>query len=112
MAKVKVVIAERNGELVVEPAVAVLEKNGGGANVDKLKIFNSADEDVVIHIYSDEPFGNAGSDKLFTIASKKASVLKPLNAAAVEAVYSYQVLGIKTGRKGKGNSDPMLIIDN
>lgn len=114
MAKVKVVIVEQNGEFFVQPAVAVLDTSGTLANTDKLKIFNSTSEDLVVRISNTAVFDTTGTNKspqLEDVASG-ASTMRQVAASATLGRYEYEIFMRKSGKKAKGNSDPVIIIDN
>ena len=106
----KVVVVDIGGEFFVQPAAAVLEKGSSASNNDFVKIYNAANEDAVFYISTNTVFGAAVSQTQI-IASKKSIQLQLDNGAAA-GVYSYQVLMVASGKKAKGNSDPVIIVEN
>lgn len=111
---VKVVIVKRDDEFLVQPAVAVLEKDSSkgsnGPDHDRLKIYNATDEDAEFRIGSDLPFGNAAPQTVL-IRSRRSIQLQVVDTA-VEGSYIYEVWMVASRKKAHGNSDPMLIIEN
>ena len=106
MAKKRVMVFDRGGELVVEPPVA--ELTGG----DVMRIVNNTDDDLV-WIVSDTTIFTGGAPVLETIAARKLSSPKTaVNTPNFAATAAYQLISIKSGRKGKGNSDPVIIVEN
>lgn len=106
MAKKKVHVVFKDAEFVVDPPVVELQFQAGGAN-DQLKLINRTDEDLVWSLEDPAAFGAA---VLEIVRRKSISAAKsPQN---VSGVFEYQVLMIKSGKKAKGNSDPVIIIEN
>jgi hypothetical protein len=112
MPKVRVRIFERDGEFYVEPPTVFLGYSATAADNDKLRIFNSTAEDLVFQIDSDEVFGAAAGTQAQLIKAGKSAKI-PVVATAVDGKeYAYRIFMVKSGKKAKGNSDPVLIIDN
>jgi hypothetical protein len=105
MAKKKVMVIEKDGEFFVDPPAVELEFKPGAA--DELKIINRTNEDLVWRVEDAAAFGAA---VLEIVPRRKISVAK--TAQNVSGVFDYQVLMIKSGKKAKGNSDPVIIIEN
>ena len=102
MPSVRVCVVESNGDFFVQPAAVAAEKN------DSLRIHNLTNEDLVFRIDATSPFGAEQ-----TVLVKKGSKAKiPVSNTAADGPYPYQILMVQSGKKAKGNSDPMLIIDN
>ena len=99
---VKVHVIESDGEIFVRPPAVSAEKT------DSLRIFNATSEDLVFHIDADVV---ALADKTKIVKSQKKETLNILNSA-LDGSYPFQILMVKSGKKAKGNSDPVLIIDN
>ncbi len=110
MAKVNVFIVQQDGEFVVQPAITVLDPAAG----DKLKIFNMTKDDIVFRldlpVGSASPFTAAGNESLDDIP-KGGVLTRQVLGAAPAATYTYEIFMRQSGKKAKGNSDPMLIID-
>jgi hypothetical protein len=103
--KRKVLVLFKDGEFVVDPPTVELEFQGG--NGDQLRLVNRTNEDLV---WSLEDAAAFGAPILEIVKSNKLSPLK--TAANITGVFEYQVLMIKSGKKAKGNSDPVIIIEN
>jgi hypothetical protein len=114
MARIPVVIVERNGEFFADPGVAVLSKGGGGGPADSLLIINTTSQDAVLRI-PDAGLFVAGQGVLQVLTRRGGGANRftgTVQAGAAVGDYSYQVLMIDSGTKAKGNSDPQIIIDN
>jgi hypothetical protein len=105
MAKKKVMVLEKDGEFFVDPPAVELEFKLG--NPDELKLINRTNEDLVWRVEDATAFGAA---VLEIVQKKKISPAKTVQN--VSGVFEYQVLMIKSGKKAKGNSDPVIIIEN
>jgi|RhiMetdeSRZDD1v2_1073273.scaffolds.fasta_scaffold1965108_2 hypothetical protein len=103
--KKRVLVSERNGEFVVEPAV--IELSGG----DQLRLLNNTDEDLLWIVSNGNLFnGGAFSDNV--TAHKPSNPKNPVNTANFADFAAYQVIMIKSGKKARGNSDPVIIVEN
>ena len=100
------VYADSDGVYHVHPPVVVLSKTGNV--VDKFELVNVTGADFVFGIEEGafNPVGNGPEAKPL----KKNSKVGPLTPQ-VSGAYSYSVVATKTGKKAKGNSDPVIIID-
>ena len=107
MAKKKVMVLEKDGEFYVDPPAVELEFKAGPGNADELKVINRTNEDLVWRVEDPAAFGAA---VLEIVPKKKISPAK--TAQNVSGVFEYQVLMIRSGKKAKGNSDPVIIIEN
>ena len=105
MAKKKVMVIEKDGEFFVDPPAVELEFKQGSA--DELKVINRTNEDLVWRVEDVTAFGAA---VLEIVPRRKISGAKV--AQNVSGVFEYQVLMIRSGKKAKGNSDPVIIIEN
>jgi hypothetical protein len=103
--KRKVLVLFKDGEFVVDPPTVELEFQGG--NGDQLRLVNRTNEDLVWSLEDPAAFG---ASILEIVKSNKFSQVK--TAASITGVFEYQVLMIKSGKKAKGNSDPVIIIEN
>jgi hypothetical protein len=104
MAQKKVTVLLMDGKFIVDPPVVRLKLRKSGA--DRLKLSNDTNEDLIWNLENPEAFG---APILEIVKSKKASKEK---TARTIGEYPYQVLMIRSGKKGKGNSDPVIIIEN
>jgi len=107
----KVVIVDAGGEYLVQPAAVLLEKTGAGQG-DTLRIFNASQTDDALFFIADgSVFTNNAAPQSVVIPKKKSITLQLDNGAAAN-VYTYQILMIQSGKKAKGNSDPVIIVEN
>jgi hypothetical protein len=72
-----------------------------------MKIVNRTGEECTWVVTNVTLFGGIVAEP---IPAKGISSLKTVAAAAPVGVYEYQVI-MKSGKKAKGNSDPVIIID-
>ena len=107
MAETKVYVVARDGEFFVFPPAIVLTDD------DVLKIMNMTKEDLAFVVPTNDPFGTDVCD----VVKKKGSN-QPHGGRQVAKgqkqkpdVYTYQITMLQSGKKAKGNSDPMIIID-
>lgn len=106
---VKVHVVERNSEFLVWPPIVELEQG------DSLEIVNTTAEDLAWAV----PAGAFGPDAWAEAVQKrggKGHTPKQVpprggNQSATPGPYEYQIVMLKSGKKAKGNSDPMVIID-
>src|SRR5262245_65787883 len=105
MAKKRVQVFDRNGEYVADPPLAEL------SSADTFKIMNNTDEDLV-WVVSDSTLFQGGAIAEVVQARKFSNVKNPTNAANFSGFASYQLIGTKSGKKAKGNSDPVIIVEN
>jgi hypothetical protein len=106
LANKKVNVEFKDGKFIADPPVVRLKfnhKTGG----DELTLSNRTDEDVIWNLEDPTAFG---APILEVVKSRKKST--PRTARNVKGEFHYQVLMIKSGRKAKGNSDPVIIIEN
>ena len=103
MAKVRVHITESGGDFFVQPPVISAEAG------DVIKIINTTNEDLVFRM-DNAVLGAADQTKV--IKKKDRGGVTVLGTAVAGTSVSYQILMIDSGKKAKGNSDPLLIIDN
>lgn len=101
------VYKDSDGESRVFPAVLVIQGNGNAANTDEVELINHTDEDlfwtVPAGVFDVVAHNEPISKGMASAAAKKA------RAASVAANYVVYMLG--SGKKAKGNSDPVLIIE-
>lgn len=103
MPKVRIHVIESGGDFFVQPPTVSAEVT------DSLRIINTTNEDLVFRLSTNGIV--AAGDQTKIVASKDRVNVAILNAAPLGA-YVYQILMVTSGKKAKGNSDPVLIIDN
>ena len=91
-----------DGEFHVFPPVVALKQG-----VDNLNVINSSDEDLAWNAPAGA-FNNTDPDGDFVGKGKSK---KGANKAATKGAYSYAVFMLGSGKKAKGNSDPMIIVE-
>jgi len=101
----RVQIVEKDGEFYAEPGS--IELDPGSPSNKTLKIVNRTGEDLTWVVTNTTLFGAVVAE---TVAARGISTLKTVAAAAPAGVYEYQII-MKSGKKAKGNSDPVIIID-
>ena len=104
MPKIRVHVIESGGDFFVQPGIVSAEKN------DSFRIINRTNEDLVFYIKDASVLKNASDQTKVVDATKKVAIDLSNNAA--DGSYEYQILMVQSGKKAKGNSDPVLIIDN
>ncbi len=103
----RVNIFQIDGEYRVHPPVIELD---GGAG-DRLSVRNTTGDDIVVFV-APKAFHATDSVSLVVPSGKEKNMASVSQGAGVVNVFSYQVLTLKEGKKAKGNSDPVLIIEN
>jgi hypothetical protein len=117
MARTPVVVVERNGEFFVEPPMVIMSKPKAGPPPvpgDSIMIINTTSEDLVLRIEAPGVFGAAAVLRVLAKRGGGAGsrFVGDVQNGAADGEYPYQVLMIQSGKKAKGNSDPMIIIDD
>lgn len=102
MAQKKVFVYENEDALVVYPPVIVLTTG------DSLVVVNATEENLDWDVPAGVFGNNPHSEK---VLQKGNSAPKAVPGGATATASTYQVKGRSTKRKGKGNSDPVIIID-
>ena len=100
----RVVHVYKNGaSYFAYPPVTVLR---GG--VDQIKVVNHTAEEVQWSV-GHGPFdaARAHSEKV----AKDGGVSSSQKARRIRAAIPYKIVGVKSGKRAKGNSDPVVIID-
>lgn len=105
MANKKVNVVFRNGDFFVVPPRVTLKSRGTGDG-DELTLENQTDEDVIWSLDDPAPFGAPIRE---IVTSGQLSAPK---SARTAGEFAYQVLMTKSGKKARGNSDPVIIIEN
>lgn len=106
------------GEIRAVPPVLKMDAKGG-ANQDELIVHNQTTEDILVYFgagaFDNNP-GGPSNPEVFAVAANgdTATIQKRAKSKGnrAGALFSYQAIGVTSGRKAKGNSDPMLIIEN
>ena len=101
MAAKKVFVYENEDALIVFPPVIVLTTG------DTLTLVNATEENLDWEIPAGVFGNNPHSEK---VIQKNNSAAKPVPGGATATASTYQVRGRSTKKKGKGNSDPVIII--
>lgn len=105
MPKRKVHVFDKQGEYFAEPPIIEL------TGADQLRIINHTDEDLIWRFSDTTAF--TGGAILEVVPKKGGSPQKsPVNTANFFGVFSYQLIGVTSGKKAKGNSDPVIIVEN
>lgn len=104
--KRKVFVVPRKDGFVVLPPVVNLEFQGSQG--DELRLVNKTEEDLIWIVADSRPFG---APVLELVGAGRTS--EAHQAAEVESnIFEYQVIMTRSGRKARGNSDPVIIIEN
>lgn len=107
---VTVHVFESDGEFRVHPSV--IELRGDGGSTDDIKFVNHTDEDLVFYfrpgLFDADGFAEPVKKKGNRVTSKKAKS----QGAGNTTVSTYQVVMMPSGKKARGGSDPVIIIEN
>ena len=98
----KVFVYESEDGLFVYPPVIVLNSN------DTLTVVNTTEENVDWEVPAGVFNNNPHQEK---VLQKGNSAAKAVPNNPTPTASTYQIKGRSTKRKGKGNSDPVIIID-
>jgi hypothetical protein len=111
MANKKVHIFEADGEYRVQPPLLELDGSGGG---DTITMKNNTGEDLVVYFPPKACVAATAGDPVAIPLDKgkKITATAASQGAGNSNLYAYQVIAPKSGKKAKGNSDPVLIIEN
>ena len=104
-AKIRVHVVKAGSDFFVQPAIVTAEQG------DSLRLVNVTDEDMVFYISDPTPLKFATDQTKFVKAGKKDKI-ELATAATDNLRFEFQIMMVKSGVKAKGNSDPVLIIDN
>jgi hypothetical protein len=108
--KIKVTVYEASADeyKVYPPLVTLNFADASGPEI--LVIKNDTNDDLVVYVTA----GAFDNDPVAVPLAKSAKVnLKCVTQGAGESnLYTYHVLVPKTGKKAKGNSDPVVIVEN
>ena len=104
----KVNVFENDGEYRVHPPLIECDFSTG----DRLIVRNNTSEDLVLYFPKDT-FSAADPTARPLDKGKKIDLgVVVTQGAGNSNAYPYQVIAPKSGKKAKGNSDPVLIIEN
>jgi hypothetical protein len=106
MAPKKVHVYENDDEYRVHPPVIELD----GGVPDDLIVRNNTGDDLVVYFPAKSV--NAAPLAVSLEKNKKITVTALSQTAGNSNAFPYQVIAPKSGKKAKGNSDPVLIIEN
>jgi hypothetical protein len=107
MAKVLTVkVAQHGRTFVVRPAEARLHPG------DTFKLVNTTGQPMLFRLKSRVPFGS--QPRLVEVRERGGTMKKKARRPPWKGSreYEYQILMIESGAKGRGHSDPVIIIDN
>lgn len=108
MATTKVHVFESDGEYRVHPPTVTLDGTGG--NTDDLDIVNHTGEELLFYFAPGLFDNKAHFDAIPKNGNKKTNKAKSQGSTGKAA--TYKVFGVESGKKAKGNSDPVIIIEN
>jgi hypothetical protein len=107
MANVKIHVYETSdNEYRVEPPLVELK-----AAVDVFKVKNHSNDDLVIYV-GNGAFHATNPEVKALKAKDLVSFPVPVNQAVTGTLYTFQIINPKNGKKAKGNSDPVFIVEN
>jgi hypothetical protein len=109
--KITVTIYEASaGEYKAYPPLVKLNfADGGGPEVMVLK--NKTNDDLVVFVEAGA-FDPVKAVAKPLVSKDKVSFTSVTQGAGESNLYTYHVLVAKTGQKAKGNSDPVVIVEN
>lgn len=106
MPKIKVHVVKSGQDFFVQPAIVAVEKN------DQLRIINATEESLVFHV-KDTAILKTDTDQTKVVAKNdRVTIDLTGNTLTDGKQFEYQIFMLESGKKAKGNSDPVLIIDN
>jgi hypothetical protein len=108
MATKKVHVFENDGEYRVHPPT--VELDGSGGNTDDLDIVNHTGEELLFYFGPGLFDNGAHSATIPKNGNKKTNKAKSQGSKGKAA--TYKIFGVDSGKKAKGNSDPVIIIEN
>ena len=106
------VYQDSDGEFRVYPPVIVVDAANGAGNRDDVEFVNHTTEDMVYFagpgVFSAAPEGAPAAKNGGKSGAKKSHS----SGAGQTKLHTYQAFIVQSGKKAKGNSDPVLIVDN
>ena len=106
------VFLDSDGEFRVYPPVIVADAANGAGNRDDIEFVNHTDEDMVFFVEA-AVFSAAPDAGTAPKHGGKSGAKKVHSSGAGQSVlHTYQVFMVQSGKKAKGNSDPVIIVEN
>ena len=95
-----------DNEYRVEPPLIEVK-----AVTDTMKVRNHSNDDMVFYVIGGAFL--ASNPVIVALPPKKLTTIgTPVTQATTGTLYTYQIINPKNGKKAKGNSDPVLIVEN
>jgi hypothetical protein len=107
--KVRVHVYEADGEFRVQPPLIELDAAAGG---DDVEMVNHTGEDLIWYVDADVLSNNAEAFAVGKSGGKSGNKKPKSKGPGVTRLVTYQVFMVQSAKKAKGNSDPVIIIDN
>jgi hypothetical protein len=105
MSEVPVRISRKDGSFIARPAKVHLHPG------DTFVLTNNTNQPLVFRLDSRVPFGS--QPRLAEIGKGKTMRRRARRPSWTgHKEFAYQILMIESGRKARGNSDPVIVIDN
>lgn len=93
-------------EYRVEPPLIEVKQTA-----DTMKIRNHSNDELVFYVINGA--FHATNPLVVPLPPKKLTTIgNPILQAVADTLYNYQIINPKSGKKAKGNSDPVLIVEN
>jgi hypothetical protein len=107
MADRKVHVYESSdNEYRVEPPLIEVRQT-----TDTMKVRNHSNDDLLFYVIGGA--FNAANPQLVPLPPKTLTTIgSPVLQGVAGTLYAYQIINPKNGKKAKGNSDPVLIVEN
>jgi hypothetical protein len=103
MPKIRVHVVKIGDDFFVQPGIVSGDKN------DTLRIINNTTEELLFR-FTTSGVVDPNDQTKFVGANARETV--SFVASPTLGAHSYQIIMLGSGKKAKGNSDPVLIIDN
>lgn len=107
----EVIVYEADGEYNVYPPIIRLDADKG-TNPDQLIVTNLTPVDLVLAAPKGVFANSAIAKPIDAGASLPAMPVESQGNNSKNKKFDYQLMAPKSGKKAKGNSDPVIIIDN
>lgn len=106
------VYQDSDGEFRVYPPVLLVDAANGAGNRDDVEFVNHTAEDMVFFAGPGVFAATAEGAPAAKNGGKSGAKKSHSSGAGQTKLHTYQVFMVQSGKKAKGNSDPILIIDN